>query len=776
MIRDKSERPKKPSPENPQINPTEANNPTSETMLSARERISGERYQAFVDNIQEGVYELDIHGNFVYFNDSLCKIIGYPRHEIQFQNFAEFMDKDEVWKGTRTFKWIYQTDQGVSDLILRINVKEGSQRIVELSANLITNRAGGKIGFRGIVRDITGKFGTLEALRKSERRFRTLLDFVPYPVAVFTMDGDVSFLNPAFTESFGWTLKELEGAPIPYIHSDLDQETGESKRILINRWNIPRLETQLLTKDGRIVDVILSAAVFSESEAQQSGQVVVLRDITQEKRTAQINETLRRIGMALPKYPDLEGLLDYINWEVKTLLGVEGALIFLLDQEKSEFYCKSAAHEDSAAEKRVKDIRFPADKGVAGEVLRTGKPIIVPDTSKDPNFYSAVDKQAGFKTPNMLDVPLRSKDRIIGVLCAIHRKSGTFDKTDVELLSMIAGTVELSVENARFSNELKEAYEEVKSLNRAKDKVINRLSHELKTPLAVLSASLDILANRLSSLPEEEWQPAIKRAKRNLERILEIQYQVEDIMRVRHYDTHYILSRLVDECVDEMEALVFEEIGEGEGVERIRRRIDEVFGSKKSRTEVISLDQFVTRTIEELRPSFSHRNIDMLTRFEPTPAISMPLDPLKKVVVGLVKNAIENTPDQGKIEISIHRRDNGVELSVRDYGVGITADNQRHIFEGFNETQETMDYSSKRSFDFNAGGKGTDLLRIKIFSERYNFKIDMTTSRCRYIPYDKDVCPGKICHCDFCETEEDCYSSGGTTFAVFFLEALKMDP
>lgn len=772
MRRDKTERPKRPSPENPQSNPAEANNSTSQRMLSARERISGERYQAFVDNIQEGVYELDIHGNFVYFNDSLCKILGYSRDEIQFQNFAIFMDKGEAWKGVRIFKWIYQSGQGVSDLILRINVKHGSQRIVELSAILITNRAGDKIGFRGIARDITDKFRTLEALRKSEKRFRTLLDFVPYPVAVFTMDGDVSFLNPAFTESFGWTLRELEGAPIPYIHSGLDQKTGQSKKILINQGTIPRLETQLLTKDGRIVDVILSAAAFSENEDEQSGQVVVLRDITQEKRTAQINEALRRIGMALPKYPDLEDLLDYINWEVKMLLGVEGSLVFLLDEEKSEFYCKSAAHEDSAAEKRVKGVRFPADKGVAGEVLRTGRPIVVPDTSKDPNFYSMVDTQAGFKTPNMLDVPLRSRDRIIGVLCAIHRKLGTFDKTDVELLSMIAGTVELSVENARFSNELKEAYEEVKSLNRAKDKVINRLSHELKTPLAVLSASLDILANRLSALPNEQWQPTIVRAKRNLERILEIQYQVEDIMRARHYDTHYILSRLVDECVDELEALVSEEIGEGVSVERIRKRIDEIFGPEESLPEVISLDKFITRTIEELRPSFSHRNIDILTHFKPTPGILMPADPLRKAVVGLVKNAIENTPDQGKIEISIHRKGKGVELYVRDYGVGITADNQRHIFEGFIATQETMDYSSKRPFDFNAGGKGADLLRIKIFSERYNFKIDMASSRCCYIPYDEDVCPGKISQCDFCENEEDCYSSGGTTFTVFFSEPL----
>jgi signal transduction histidine kinase len=146
----------------------------------------------------------------------------------------------------------------------------------------------------------------------------------------------------------------------------------------------------------------------------------------------------------------------------------------------------------------------------------------------------------------------------------------------------------------------------------------------------------------------------------------------------------------------------------------------------------------------------------------------MPVDPLKKVVAGLIKNAVENTPDEGKIEIFVRKRGNGTELVVHDYGVGITAENQRRIFEGFFTTQETMDYSSKRPFDFNAGGKGADLLRMKIFSERYNFKIDMTSQRCRNLPRDKDVCPGKISDCDLCKTQGDCHQSSGTVFTVFF--------
>ena len=740
----------------------------NESTLMACDTLSSERYQAFVENIEDGVYELDIHGNFLYFNDSLCRIFGYPREEIQFQNFASFMDEEHARQGLDAFTELYQTGQGISDLIWKIEKKDGQTSIIELSANLITNKAGEKIGFRGIARDITDKFNAQEALKKSERRFRTLLDFVPYPLVVFTLDGHVSYLNPAFTENFGWTLSELEGKTIPYVPPDLEQQTNENIKKLLKERVIRRQETRRLTKDGRALDVSFRAAVYSETEDSPSGELVILRDITHEKRIARNNEALLRVSMALPKYPDLQDLLDFISDEVKRLIGTEGALVILLDEEKNELFFKSAAYDDSTTEKKMKEVRYPASKGVSGKVIRTGKPYVVPDTSKDENFYAVVDQKVGFRTRNMLDVPLKIKDRIIGVLCAINKKSGAFDRTDVELLNTLAGTVGLSIENAKFSERLIEAYDEVKSLNRAKDKVINHLSHELRTPLSILGASLSILTKRLSALPRETWEPTIERAQRNLNRILEMQYEVEDIMRDRHFETRHLVSWLLDECADELEALFAEELGEGRVVEKIRSRIDEIFGETESPSQDIFLDQFVPMILEQIKPLFSHRQVDIITQFEHTQAIRIPVDPLRKVVVGLIKNAIENTPDEGKIEISVKKRGKGVELMVHDYGVGITADNQNRIFEGFFTTHETMDYSSKQPFDFNAGGKGADLLRMKIFSERHNFKIDMTSSRCPHIPLDKDICPGKISKCAFCRKKQDCHRSGGTTFYVYF--------
>ncbi len=740
-------------------------------MPIAHENLSSERYKAFVENIEEGVYEVDIDGNFLYFNDSLCRIFGYTREEIQFQSFAKFMDRQQAEVFVASFKSMYETGQGFSNFIWRIVTKEGDHKVLELSANLITNKEGKSVGFRGIVRDSTNKFRTQDALEKSERRLRTLFRFVPFPIVVYTVDGRVSYINPAFTETFGWKFDELEGKTIPYVPPDLEQEAAEIIQKLFKEGVIRKYETQRLTKDGRILDVAFRAAVVSETGDEPSGELVILRDITQEKRIARNNEAMLRTSLALPEYPSLEGLLDYVSSEIKRLLEVEGALVILLDEEKKELFFKGAAIDDLAAEERVKEIRYPADKGVSGKVVRTGKPIIVPDTSKDPNFYSVVDIKAGFKTKNMLDVPLRSKDRIIGVLCAMNKKTGAFDNTDVELLNMIAGTVALSIENARYSDELKEAYYEVSSLNRAKDKVINHLSHELRTPLSILSASLNILEKDLSSLPKKNWQTTIERARRNLKRILDMQYQVEDIMRERHYDVHYLVSLLLEECADELESLVAEEVGEGRLVETIRKRIDEIFGQKDVIHKTIALDEYLKERLKALEPLFSHRRVEIITRFEQTPPIHMPLDPLQKVIDGLIKNAIENTPDMGKIEVVINKKGEGTELVVHDYGVGITEGDQRRIFEGFFATQDTMAYSSKRPFDFNAGGKGADLLRMKIFSERYNFKIDMVSLRCGFIPKTTDVCPGKVDDCSFCKDRKDCYRSGETRFVLFFPKA-----
>ena len=604
--------------------------------------------------------------------------------------------------------------------------------------------------------------------RRSESRYRTLLDFVPYPIMVLTKDGFVSYLNTGFTRVFGWTLEELEGKIIPFIPKGLKREITEKIHELFKAKFLPRHETKRLTKDGRVLDVSIRASFYSLSEGDDYGVISIIRDITEEKRIARINDAMHRISLALPQYPDLEDILYYIDTEIKSLLNTEGSLVVMLDEEKNELFVLGAAYDNRVTQKRVREVRFSLDQLVAGNVIKTGEPMIVNDTSVNVELHRERDRKLGYTTRNLLLVPLKSRNRTIGVLGAINKKEGDFDDKDVDLLSMIAGTVALSIENARVSHELKKAYNEVTSMNRAKDRAINHLSHELKTPIAVISGSFNILKRKLDDIPRETWESTMEMAQRNLERIKDIQYEVEDIMRRRRYRSYKLINLILDQCSDELETLVAEEGGGDNAVGHIRNRVRELFGKKDMISDDIQLDTFVTKRLKDVSALFSHRDIKIMTKLDTTPALYLPVEVLEKIFDGLLKNAIENTPDEGKIEIEVKKKGKGTELLIRDYGVGIVEEAQSSVFEGFFSTQDAMNYSSKRPFDFNAGGKGIELLRMKIFSERYDFKIDMTSTRCRFIPKSSDICPGKISKCKFCKRVEDCFHSGGTSFFIYF--------
>ncbi len=688
-----------------------------------------DRYRVLIEDVADGFYECNLRGDFKYFNNALCRIFGYPRKEIQERNYREFMDEDNARIAFDSFNTIYQTAREITEIIWQIIRKDGERRIVEISANIITDDTGEKIGFRGIARDITEKHLAqkkaleseqlaqcqYEASRRAEKRYRAFLKFLPDPVFVFNLDGTVNYLNPAFEKVFGWTLEELRGKRIPFVPDSQKEQTRQGVRRLLKDKTLHGFETKRLTKDGQLLDMVIDGALFYDENNEPAGQVVTLRDLTREKRIARGNQALFRIAKALYQFRGLDARLDFITKEVQDLMAAGGALVILIDPDIQE-----------------------------------------------------VDQQTGSKTQNMIQVPMWTEDRMIGVLCAVNKKQGQFEQADIELLGTIASMVALPIENAKINEELQKSYEEVKSLNRAKDRVIHHLSHELKTPVSVLSASLGLLAKKLSAAEDSGAAKILERSQRNLGRILEMQYEIEDILRERDYQAYYMLSSLLDVCSDELEALVSEELGEGRAVEKIQNRLEELFGPREAAPQKIQLDRFVRDSVEKLRPRFAHRKCQLITRIESTLAIMIPPEVLSKVVTGLIRNAVENTPDGSRIEVSVRNGAEGPEFEVKDFGVGITEEKRRLIFENYFAPSDTMQYSTRNPFDFKAGGRGFDLLRMKIFSERYNFKIRMTSNRCKYVPQEQDLCPGKVAECDLKQTEEDCPESGGTTVIVQF--------
>jgi PAS domain S-box-containing protein len=607
-----------------------------------------------------------------------------------------------------------------------------------------------------------------EELEGRVRRLWIFFDFVPYPIVIFTRRGRVYYVNPAFTKTFGWTREELQGGTIPWTPPDIEGLPAENLENFFENDQPRRYETKRIAKDGRIIDVIVRAVSYSSEHGKAAGILMIQRNVTQEKREILIRETMHRISLKLPEYPDLRELLDFIVDEVRHLTESEVANVILYDEERGELVFFVTAHENQALSEHSNEARFSLDQLMAGKIIKTGRPRIGNQVSESGPFSKERDEKLGYQTRNVAQVPLWSGERIIGILVAANKKEGEFEQSDINLLNTIGSTVALSIENARYSSELQKAYQEVRSLNHAKDKLIHHLSHELKTPVSILSGSMSILTKQLSKLPDTNWQKNFKRIDRNLKRIVEIQKQVSDIVQVEQYETKALLTSMLDQCVDQLETLVEEAAEEGHIIETLKQRIDDIYGAKDLTSITILLDTFVEQRLEILKPQFSHRNLQVTCDFKSQEAVFIPQEALEIIVDGLIKNAIENTPDGGKIEISVQQKGKGVVLAVRDYGVGILEDAQKRIFEGFFPTHETLSYSSKRPFDFNAGGKGADLLRMKIFSERYGFKINMSSTRCRYIPNESDICPDSIQDCPHCSAVSDCHQSGGSTFSLYF--------
>jgi len=730
-------------------------------------------------------FVIDRNHKVIYYNKALENLTGLKKEEVigTSNQWKTFYRKprpvlaDLIVDGAdfKTLKRYYKdkikpssTVEGAFEAIDYFRSLKGEGRWLFFTAAPIRDDQGNLVAAIETLQDITHQKKAEEALKISQLMYKALVDFLPYPLVLFNLDGTVKYLNPAFEEVFGWKLEELIGKKIPYVPPGYEKETQEKIKLLLDKKIIPRHETKRLTKDGRVLDVVMRGAILGESTDGTSGQLVTLRDITQEKRLQRNNEILLKISLALPEHPELEDLLDFVGEQVKEIIGCEGALIILVDLDKQELYTLGAAYDDRATEKRVKEIRFKMNELVAGEVISTGEPKIVLDTSENPELHRKRDEKLGYHTRNLMVVPMKSVDRTVGALCAINKKVGIFDETDLNILTMIANTVVLSIENARFAEELKKAFIEVSRMNRVKDKVINHLSHELKTPVSVLMGSLKILEERLKQFPSNIWERTLLRAMRNTDRIVDLVDRIEDIIRGNREFTRKTLHEMLTVFADEIENLLSQRCAEDSGLEEIRKRIDEIYLQKEVMTQRFEPSKVLTKMVPELREKILGRDLKFFVFLEETGMIQLPEYVFQKIVMSLYKNAVENTPDGGEVSLYLKKGDGICKLTVKDTGVGILPEYQDRIFEGFVITRDTLSYSTKKPFDFNAGGKGMDLLRLKVFSERFGFKLSMESRRCEFLQREKDLCVGRIGECDFIKDPKECLTKSGTVFSVEF--------
>jgi len=170
--------------------------------------------------------------------------------------------------------------------------------------------------------------------------------------------------------------------------------------------------------------------------------------------------SLVKISRSITALTDIDELLRVIAEETKNAIQADRCSVFLWDKDTDELWSKVALGIDSSQE-----IRFPAGKGLAGYVVKTGEALNIVDAYNDPRFNPEVDKQTGYKTKTILCMPIiNNNSEIIGAFQVINKIDGVFTKNDEDLLVAIGGSASIALENAQLFDKQLQMYHEQKLL------------------------------------------------------------------------------------------------------------------------------------------------------------------------------------------------------------------------------------------------------------------------------------------------------------------------
>jgi PAS domain S-box-containing protein len=185
---------------------------TSLKQAESRIAASEEKYRTILETIEDGYYEVDLAGNLVFFNDSLCRILGYSRSELAGKNNRFFMSDDDSKTVYQTFNRVFATGEASKDLDIKINHKNGTIRHINVSVSLVKDRNQKPVGFRGIARDVTQHRQSQEALRMSEEKFRALAETSIDTIFQINTKGNVLYASPSVLDLSGYTVDEIVGS------------------------------------------------------------------------------------------------------------------------------------------------------------------------------------------------------------------------------------------------------------------------------------------------------------------------------------------------------------------------------------------------------------------------------------------------------------------------------------------------------------------------------------------------------------------------------------
>ena len=337
----------------------------------------------------------------------------------------------------------------------------------------------------------------------------------------------------------------------------------------------------------------------------------------------------------------LKTLLSELMNTAAEIVGAEGASVLLWDARQNEL--RFAATTTGEASESLIGRPVPLEGSLAGTIWRDNRTLTIEDTSADPRHYREVDQSIAFQTRSLLGVPMRSKQRVIGVLEAVNKRAPPWSADDARYLEILAAQAAVAIEGAQLVGALQKANDELAQLDKLKSDFIALASHELRTPLGVI-------LGYATFLQDNEDTGVRGLADKVVDSALQLRRIIEDLTNLRFLD-------------QQQDELNLDQV-------TLRHFVDDAIADVKVMADAGS----------------NHLQAGLL------PDITLTIDPMRlgRALNNLLINAIRFTPHGGVIEIDAEVRGRELWLKVRDNGIGIAPGNIDRIFERFLQVEEHM--------------------------------------------------------------------------------------
>ncbi|MCB9421296.1 MAG: PAS domain S-box protein [Ardenticatenaceae bacterium] len=572
--------------------------------------------------------------------------------------FAQIIHPDDLERITAEVARYSEAAYSKFDQNYRIMTADGKVRWVKDHTLVRRDHNGVITHYQGIVSDVTESKQTEKALIESEMRYRQM--FEAHPTIRWLVDPETQQLvdvNPAAAQFYGYSREKMRQMRVTDLNV-LSPDEIKARMSLAQSKKRSYFEVPHRLASGEIRLVEIYAVPINIGPRQLL--YAVIHDITERKKAEEaLRQSNRQLALLNQAVADLNSTLELdrvlanILDEVRFLLGVVACSIWLIEPETNELVCRQATEPHSQV---VRGWRLPPGEGVAGWVVSNGRSLNIANAVEDERYYNGVDKRTGMITRSLLCVPLSHQQRVIGVIEVMDTEAGRFNKTEMSLIESLAGTASAAIENARLhqqlvnhaaeleahvaqrTQELVAANQQLKELDRLKTKLIEDISHELRTPVANLSLYFDLL-ERGKPEKREQYMGVLRIKMQQLIRL------TEDVLHVFRLDLF-------------KEGVVF---------------------------QALDLNQIVAERVSACRFQVEEAGLQLVVALaqRPLPILAEKRQ-IEQVITNLLLNAINYTP-AGSVQVgtAVNQSQNEVCLWVQDTGQGILPDDIPYIFDRF---------------------------------------------------------------------------------------------